>query len=243
MSDIIELEISLNRTGTTGRHAATARLKLRGPLRTKAITTYRWTRRAWPGCRTPTRTAPHSPTCCSAQRGTRGRSKPSLRRRAEQPPQPRRHPAAAAALRAGGRRVARASAGNAARSGCRQPDRNRRARPPLAYPAAAPERGGARRPAAPSTWTQDDPAADETLRDPVTSLRNYAIVARSIHGEFNSWLAPALDAYRRLEDKRGEANVLQAQGALALAQAKSKPDFSAWRRPAGSMQPSAIASD
>ena len=64
-------------------------------------------------------------------------------------------------------------------------------------------------------WSQgrDDAAeAAEALRDLVTGLRNYAVGVRGMYGEYGVWLVPALDVCLRLDDKEGEANVLQAQG-------------------------------
>jgi tetratricopeptide (TPR) repeat protein len=62
------------------------------------------------------------------------------------------------------------------------------------------------------TWAQGRDATDEAVRDLVVGLRNYAIGARNMHGEYGAWLDQALDTCRRIEDKEGEANVLQAQG-------------------------------
>jgi len=74
------------------------------------------------------------------------------------------------------------------------------------------------------------------LRNLVAPLRNYAIGARNLHREYGAWLPPTLAACRALEDRSGEANVLQAQGDVLYFLKKTDEALEKYERALGLFQ-------
>jgi tetratricopeptide (TPR) repeat protein len=78
---------------------------------------------------------------------------------------------------------------------------------------------------------QNTPEARQALRDLVIAMRNYAIEARTLYAEYDAWLAPALTACRTLNDPRGEALLLKAQGDTLL-KTEQREEAEGWYREA-----------